>query len=170
MLVRLIHGFGIGGEQGNAILITCEHAPLPSRGFYGSLVQLGAPAGFVIPLGIFAILSFLPEPAFLSWRWRVPFLLSAVLVAIGISFVQQIGALICSVGTLAAGWLLALAGGTPWLFVGVYRGNRGDHDCFHRRLAGNGAARGGRRLARRGSLTCRFAYLTPRSALLCSAP
>lgn len=83
IVVRLIHGFGVGGEQGNAILITCEHAPPPSRGFYGSLVQEGAPAGFVIPLGIFAILSFLPESAFLSWGWRVPFLLSAVLVGIG---------------------------------------------------------------------------------------
>jgi MFS family permease len=81
--VRLIHGFGIGGEQGNAILITCEHAPPPSRGFYGSLVQLGAPAGFVLPLGIFALLTLLPEGAFLSWGWRIPFLLSAVLVGIG---------------------------------------------------------------------------------------
>jgi MHS family shikimate/dehydroshikimate transporter-like MFS transporter len=83
VVVRLIHGFGIGGEQGNAILITCEHAPPPERGFYGSLVQLGAPAGFVLPLGIFAALTLLPEDAFLSWGWRIPFLLSAVLVVIG---------------------------------------------------------------------------------------
>jgi MFS transporter, MHS family, shikimate and dehydroshikimate transport protein len=84
VLVRLIHGFGIGGEQGNAILITCEHAPARSRGFYGSLVQLGAPAGFVLPLGIFAVLTAtLSEEAFLSWGWRIPFLLSALLVGIG---------------------------------------------------------------------------------------
>ena len=84
VIVRLIHGFGIGGEQGNAILITCEHAPPASRGFYGSLVQLGAPAGFVLPLGIFAVLTAtLSDEAFLSWGWRIPFLLSAVLVAIG---------------------------------------------------------------------------------------
>jgi MFS family permease len=83
VVVRLIHGFGIGGEQGNAILITCEHSPPRSRGFYGSLVQLGAPAGFVLPLGIFALLTMLPEEAFLSWGWRIPFLLSAVLVGIG---------------------------------------------------------------------------------------
>jgi MFS family permease len=84
VVVRLIHGFGIGGEQGNAILITCEHAPARSRGFYGAMVQIGAPAGFVLPLGLFALLtSSLSEEAFLSWGWRVPFLLSAVLVAIG---------------------------------------------------------------------------------------
>ena len=84
VLVRLIHGFGIGGEQGNAILITCEHAPNSSRGFYGSLVQIGAPCGFVLPLGIFAILtSALSDEAFLSWGWRIPFLLSALLVVIG---------------------------------------------------------------------------------------
>jgi MFS transporter, MHS family, shikimate and dehydroshikimate transport protein len=85
MLVRLIHGFGIGGEQGNAILITCEHAPNSSRGFYGSLVQIGAPCGFVLPLGIFAILtSTLSDEAFLAWGWRIPFLLSALLVGIGL--------------------------------------------------------------------------------------
>jgi len=82
--VRLIHGFGIGGEQGNAILITCEHSPAAKRGFYGALVQLGAPAGFVLPLGLFALLtSTLSEEAFLSWGWRIPFLLSAVLVGVG---------------------------------------------------------------------------------------
>jgi len=85
VLVRLIHGFGIGGEQGNAILITCEHAPNSSRGFYGSLVQIGAPFGFVLPLGIFAILtSALSDQAFLAWGWRIPFLLSALLVGIGL--------------------------------------------------------------------------------------
>jgi MHS family shikimate/dehydroshikimate transporter-like MFS transporter len=84
VIVRLIHGFGIGGEQGNAILITCEHAPPASRGFYGSLVQFGAPAGFILPLGIFALLtSTLSEEAFLSWGWRIPFLASALLVGVG---------------------------------------------------------------------------------------
>lgn len=85
LFIRVLHGFGIGGEQGNAILITCEHAPGRRRGFYGSWVQLGAPAGFVLPLGIFAILtSTLSEQAFLSWGWRIPFLLSLLLVAIGL--------------------------------------------------------------------------------------
>lgn len=85
LFIRLLHGFGIGGEQGNAILIMCEHAPAPRRGFFGSWVQIGAPAGFVLPLGIFAILtSTLSEEAFLSWGWRIPFLLSILLVGIGL--------------------------------------------------------------------------------------
>ena len=84
MLIRLVHGFGIGGEQANAILITFEHAPPRSRGFYSSLVQLGAPGGFVLPLAVFALLeATLSTDAFLSWGWRIPFLLSAVLVGIG---------------------------------------------------------------------------------------
>lgn len=85
LFIRLLHGFGIGGEQGNAILIMCEHAPSRRRGFFGSWVQIGAPAGFVLPLGIFAILtSTLSEEAFLSWGWRIPFLLSILLVGIGL--------------------------------------------------------------------------------------
>jgi MFS family permease len=85
LIIRLLHGFGIGGEQGNAILITCEHAPAARRGFFGSWVQLGAPTGFVLPLGIFAVLTAtLSESDFLSWGWRIPFLLSLLLVAIGL--------------------------------------------------------------------------------------
>jgi MHS family shikimate/dehydroshikimate transporter-like MFS transporter len=85
LIIRLLHGFGIGGEQGNAILITCEHAPAARRGFFGSWVQLGAPTGFVLPLGIFALLTAtLSESEFLSWGWRIPFLLSLLLVAIGL--------------------------------------------------------------------------------------
>jgi len=85
LFIRLLHGFGIGGEQGNAILIMCEHAPAPRRGFFGSWVQIGAPAGFVLPLGIFALLTTtLSEEAFLSWGWRIPFLLSILLVGIGL--------------------------------------------------------------------------------------
>lgn len=84
VLIRLVHGFGIGGEQANAILITFEHAPAASRGFYSSLVQLGAPGGFVLPLAVFAALQgLLSNEAFLAWGWRIPFLLSAVLVGIG---------------------------------------------------------------------------------------
>ncbi|MBV9653956.1 MAG: MHS family MFS transporter [Acetobacteraceae bacterium] len=85
LFIRLLHGFGIGGEQDNAILITFEHAPPQSRGYFGSWVQIGAPAGFVLPLGIFAILTAsMSDAAFLSWGWRIPFLLSALLVVIGL--------------------------------------------------------------------------------------
>jgi MFS transporter, MHS family, shikimate and dehydroshikimate transport protein len=85
VFIRLLHGFGIGSEQGNAILITFEHAPEESRGYFSSWVQLGAPAGFVLPLGLFAILTAtMPNAAFLSWGWRIPFLLSVLLIAIGL--------------------------------------------------------------------------------------
>ncbi|KAA0698076.1 MFS transporter [Neorhizobium sp. P12A] len=85
LFIRMLHGFGIGGEQGNAILIMCEHAPPKKRGFFGSWVQMGAPAGFILPLGIFAVLTSLLSPeAFLSWGWRIPFLLSVVLVGVGL--------------------------------------------------------------------------------------
>lgn len=84
LFIRMLHGFGIGGEQGNAILIMCEHAPARRRGYFGSWVQTGAPAGFILPLGIFAVLTTtLSDEAFLSWGWRIPFLLSLVLVAVG---------------------------------------------------------------------------------------
>ncbi|UWU25208.1 MHS family MFS transporter (plasmid) [Rhizobium sp. CB3060] len=84
LFIRMLHGFGIGGEQGNAILIMCEHAPAKRRGYFGSWVQTGAPAGFILPLGIFAALTAtLSEEAFMSWGWRIPFLLSLVLVAVG---------------------------------------------------------------------------------------
>lgn len=85
LFIRLLHGFGIGGEQGNAILITFEHAPKQSRGYFGSWVQIGAPAGFVLPLGLFAILTTtMSDATFLAWGWRIPFLLSALLVVIGL--------------------------------------------------------------------------------------
>jgi MFS transporter, MHS family, shikimate and dehydroshikimate transport protein len=85
LFIRLLHGFGIGGEQGNAILITFEHAPEEARGYFSSWVQIGAPAGFVLPLGLFAVLSAtMSNAAFLSWGWRIPFFLSILLIAIGL--------------------------------------------------------------------------------------
>jgi MFS family permease len=91
LVIRLLHGFGIGGEQGNAILITCEHAPPESRGYIGSWVQIGAPAGFVLPLGLFAALTAtMPEASFLAWGWRIPFLLSILLIGVGLYIRLQI--------------------------------------------------------------------------------
>jgi MFS transporter, MHS family, shikimate and dehydroshikimate transport protein len=85
LFIRLLHGFGIGGEQGNAILITCEHAPPERRGYFGAWVQIGAPAGFVLPVGLFAILtSVLSDEQFIAWGWRLPFLASLLLVGIGL--------------------------------------------------------------------------------------
>jgi MFS family permease len=85
LVVRILHGFSIGGEQANAILIACEHAPAPRRGFYASFIQLGAPVGYLLPLGLFALLTAnMSSEAFLAWGWRVPFLLAGILVALGL--------------------------------------------------------------------------------------
>ena len=85
VVVRILHGFSMGGEQANAILIACEHAPAERRGFFGAWIQLGAPLGYVIPLGLFALLtSVMSNEAFLSWGWRVPFLLAGLLIGLGL--------------------------------------------------------------------------------------
>ena len=82
--MRLLQGFGLGGEWGGAVLMAVEHAPANRRGFYGSWPQLGAFVGLLLSTIVFRAVSKMPDSAFLSWGWRVPFLLSFILVAIGI--------------------------------------------------------------------------------------
>ena len=84
VLLRVAQGFGVGGEWGGAVLMAVEHAPPGTRGYYGSWPQIGVPAGLVISTAVFAVFSRLPEEQFLSWGWRVPFLLSAMLVIVGL--------------------------------------------------------------------------------------
>lgn len=85
VIVRLIQGFGVGGEQGGAVLLTAEAAPPHRRGFWASFVQLGSPVAYLIPTALFALLmSNLDHDAFISWGWRIPFLLSIFVVAIGL--------------------------------------------------------------------------------------
>ncbi|AQU68276.1 MFS transporter [Streptomyces niveus] len=84
VLLRLIQGFGVGGEWGGASLVAVEYAPAHKRGAYGSFPQIGNAVGLVLSTGIFAIVSTLPDDALMSWGWRVPFLLSAVLIAVGL--------------------------------------------------------------------------------------
>jgi MFS transporter, MHS family, shikimate and dehydroshikimate transport protein len=85
VLIRLIQGFGVGGEQGGAVLLTSEASPPRRRGFYASFVQLGSPGAYLIPTALFALLdSSLSSAQFLAWGWRVPFLLSIVVVAVGL--------------------------------------------------------------------------------------
>ena len=61
-----------------------EHAPPGKRGFYGSWPQIGVPAGLLLSTAVFTVFSRLPEDQFLSWGWRVPFLLSILLVVVGL--------------------------------------------------------------------------------------
>ncbi len=84
VLLRVAQGFGVGGEWGGAVLMAVEHAPPGRRGYYGSWPQVGVPAGLVLSTAVFAAFARLPEAQFLSWGWRVPFLLSALLVIVGL--------------------------------------------------------------------------------------
>jgi MHS family shikimate/dehydroshikimate transporter-like MFS transporter len=84
VILRFIQGFGLGGEWGGAVLMVVEHAPANRRGLYGSLVQMGFPVGLAASSAIFIPISMLPTDAALTWGWRVPFLLSAILVAVGL--------------------------------------------------------------------------------------
>jgi MHS family shikimate/dehydroshikimate transporter-like MFS transporter len=85
VLVRLVQGFGVGGEQGGAILLTAEASPPNRRGFFASFVQLGSPVAYLIPTVLFAwLMGSMDHEAFIAWGWRIPFLLSIVVVAIGL--------------------------------------------------------------------------------------
>ncbi|MDQ3929663.1 MAG: MHS family MFS transporter [Chloroflexota bacterium] len=84
VVLRLLQGFGVGGEWGGAVLMAVEHSPGGRRGFYGSWPQMGVPAGLLLSPGVFTIFSSLPNQQFLAWGWRVPFLLSILLVAVGL--------------------------------------------------------------------------------------
>ncbi len=84
VLMRLAQGFGVGGEWGGAVLTAVEYSSPGRRGLYGSLPQVGVPAGLLLSTLAFLSVSGLSEEQFLSWGWRVPFLVSIVLVAIGL--------------------------------------------------------------------------------------
>ena len=81
--LRFVQGLGVGGEWGGAVLMVVEHADKDRRGLFASWVQAGVPVGLLLATGIFSIVTWLPEPAFLAWGWRVPFLLGILLTGIG---------------------------------------------------------------------------------------
>jgi len=84
-LARFGQGLGLGGEWGGAALLATENAPAKKRALYGSFPQLGAPIGFFFANGTFLLLSWLlSDQQFMEWGWRVPFILSAALVLIGL--------------------------------------------------------------------------------------
>lgn len=84
VLLRLAQGFGIGGQWGGAVLMAVEHSPKGKRGFYGSWPQIGLPVGLLLSTLVFGQISKLPEAALLDWGWRVAFLISIVLVGLGL--------------------------------------------------------------------------------------
>ncbi len=84
LLMRVLQGIGLGGEWGGAVLMAFEYAPKGKRGLFASIPQIGLAIGLCLSSGIVALLAQLPEADFMSWGWRVAFLLSAVLVFVGI--------------------------------------------------------------------------------------
>lgn len=84
VLLRLVQGLGIGGEWGGAMLLAVEYAPKERRGFFGSVPQMGVTIGMLLATLALTVMSMLPDDVFLSWGWRVPFVLSAVLVFVGL--------------------------------------------------------------------------------------
>ncbi len=91
-LLRFGQGFGLGGEWGGAALLAVENAPSGWRSRFGMFPQLGAPVGFIAANGLFLLLGLgLSDSDFVAWGWRIPFLLSAVLVGLGLWVRLKIG-------------------------------------------------------------------------------
>jgi len=84
MVLRIVQGIGLGGEWGGASLMVLEHAPAERRGFYTSFVQIGFPIGLVLATLVFTLVAKLPEADFANYGWRIPFLISIVLLGVGI--------------------------------------------------------------------------------------
>src|SRR5919112_4149005 len=81
VLLRVLQGIGLGGEWGGAVLMAVEHSDDDQRGLNGSWPQMGVPAGLVLGTGAFALVGAVAGEA--AWAWRVPFLLSVILIAVG---------------------------------------------------------------------------------------
>lgn len=83
--LRFVQGLAIGGQWGGAMLLVTEHAPPHRRGLYGSFVQIGVPAGTVLSNGIFMwIVALATNAQFIGWAWRLPFMVSVVLIGIAV--------------------------------------------------------------------------------------
>jgi MFS family permease len=90
-VLRFVQGFAVGGEWGGATLMVIEHAPAKKRGFYGSWPQMGIPGALILSTGVMALTTELTTAAqFAAWGWRVPFLLSGILVIVGIVIRRRI--------------------------------------------------------------------------------
>lgn len=83
IILRLAQGLAVGGEWGGAVLMAGEHASAKRRTFAASFAQLGSPAGLILSLLAFRLVTSMDEADFLAWGWRIPFLISAVLLLVG---------------------------------------------------------------------------------------
>lgn len=85
VVLRFVQGLGVGGEWGGAVLMAVEHGKTGRRGFLASWVQAGVPIGLLLATAVFRTLhASMPEEAFLSWGWRVPFLIGILLLGVGL--------------------------------------------------------------------------------------
>jgi MFS family permease len=85
LLLRIVQGFALGGEWAGAVLLAVEHGPPRRRGLFGSVPQIGLAIGLALGTGVFALLQYaLPDEAFLTYGWRIAFLLSLLLVIFGV--------------------------------------------------------------------------------------
>ncbi len=82
--LRLVQGLGIGGEWGGALLLAVEYAPAEKRGLFGAIPQMGITIGMLLGTVALSIMTMLPENAFMTWGWRIPFIFSALLVFFGL--------------------------------------------------------------------------------------
>jgi MFS transporter, MHS family, shikimate and dehydroshikimate transport protein len=83
VMLRFIQGMAMGGEWGGAVLMAVEHAPEGGKGFWGSLPQASAGGGLVLASIALGLVSMLPEASLFSWGWRIPFLVSIILLGVG---------------------------------------------------------------------------------------
>jgi metabolite-proton symporter len=84
LLLRMVQGFGAGAEYGGAVIIAVEYAPEGRRGLYGSFAPLGVTAGNLMAAGVFYLVAMMPKDDLLAWGWRIPFLVSLVLLLLGV--------------------------------------------------------------------------------------
>jgi len=91
LLLRILQGIGIGGEWGGAVLMAYEFAPKEKRGFYASIPQIGLSLGLFMASGVMALLTMLPDEAFMTWGWRSAFVASIILVGLGTWIRSNIG-------------------------------------------------------------------------------
>jgi MFS transporter, MHS family, shikimate and dehydroshikimate transport protein len=84
-VLRFLQGLAVGGQWGGAVLLATEYAPEDKRGFYGSFAQAGVPVGLLLGNTVFLLISAMfGEQAFAAWAWRIPFLLSIILIAVAL--------------------------------------------------------------------------------------
>jgi MFS family permease len=91
LVLRLIQGFGAGAEFAGAAILAVEFSPRDRRGFYGSWSQIGVAIGLAAAVGVFLLAQKLPEAQFMSWGWRIPFLMSSVVLLVGLWIRVRIG-------------------------------------------------------------------------------